>query len=165
MLQTLRNAWKIPDLRKKMLYTLLMLFIFRLGSFVPVPGLTADAIGQMMGGFAEGMQGLLNNFSGGALERGSIFAMSITPYINASIIMQLLTVAIPALERMAKEGEEGRKKISSITRYMTVVLGFVQATGTVFRPEQLHFRRQFGNELHYRYSDTDCRYGILDVAG
>lgn len=132
MLQTLRNAWKIPDLRKKILYTLLMLFIFRLGSFVPVPGLSAEAIGQMMGGFAEGMQGLLNNFSGGALERGSIFAMSITPYINASIIIQLLTVAIPALERMAKEGEEGRKKLSSITRYVTVVLAFIQATGLFF---------------------------------
>lgn len=132
MLQTLRNAWKIPDLRKKMLYTLLMLFIFRLGSYVPVPGLTAEAIGSFMGGFQEGMQGLLNNFSGGALERGSIFAMSISPYINSSIIIQLLTVAIPALERMAKEGEEGKKKISSITRYLTVVLGFIQAVGLYF---------------------------------
>lgn len=132
MLQTLRNAWKIPDLRKKMLYTLLMLFIFRLGSYVPVPGLSPEAISQFMGGFQEGMQGLLNNFSGGALERGSIFAMSISPYINASIIIQLLTVAIPALERMAKEGEEGKKKITSITRYITVVLGFIQAVGLYF---------------------------------
>ncbi|MGN1059675.1 MAG: preprotein translocase subunit SecY [Clostridia bacterium] len=132
MLQTLRNAWKIPDLRKKMLYTLLMLVIFRLGSYIPVPGLTADAVAQMMGGFSEGMQGLLNNFSGGALERGSIFAMSISPYINASIIIQLLTVAIPALERLSKEGEEGRKKLSSYTRYGTVILGFLQATGLYF---------------------------------
>ncbi len=132
MLQTLRNAWKIPELRKKMLYTLLMLLIFRLGSYIPVPGLTGDAISQMMGGFSDGMQGLLNNFSGGALERGSIFAMSISPYINASIILQLLTVAIPALERLAKEGEEGRKKISSYTRYCTVILGFLQATGLYF---------------------------------
>lgn len=129
MFQTLRNAWKIPDLRKKILYTLLMLLIFRLGSFIPVPGLTADAIGQMMGGFAEGMQGLINNFSGGALERGSIFAMSITPYINSSIIIQLLTVAIPALEKLQKEGEEGRKKISQYTRYGAVILGFIQASG------------------------------------
>ena len=132
MLQTLKNAWKIPELRKKMLYTLLMLVIFRLGSYIPVPGLTADAVAELMGGFSEGMQGLLNNFSGGALERGSIFAMSISPYINASIIMQLLTVAIPALERLAKEGEEGRKKISSYTRYVTVILGFLQATGLYF---------------------------------
>ncbi len=132
MLQTLRNAWKIPDLRKKFLYTLLMLLIFRLGSYIPVPGLTPDAVSAMMGGFSEGIQGLLNNFSGGALERGSIFAMSISPYINASIIIQLLAVAIPALERLAKEGEEGRKKISSYTRYATVVLAFLQATGLYF---------------------------------
>lgn len=132
MLQTLKNAWKIPELRKKMLYTLLMLVIFRLGSYIPVPGLGKEAIASMMGGFGEGMQGLLNNFSGGALERGSIFAMSISPYINASIIIQLLTVAIPALERLAKEGEEGKKKIASFTRIGTVILGFLQATGLYF---------------------------------
>ena len=115
-----------------MLYTLLMLVVFRLGSYIPVPGLTEEAIKGMMGGFGEGMQGLLNNFSGGALERGSIFAMSISPYINASIIIQLLTVAIPALERLAKEGEEGKKKIASYTRIGTVILGFLQATGLYF---------------------------------
>ncbi len=132
MLQTLRNAWKIPDLRKKMFYTLLLLVIFRLGSYVPVPGLTPEAVSAMLGGFEGGMQSLLNNFSGGALERASIFAMGISPYINSSIIMQLLSVAIPALERLAKEGEEGRKKISSITRYVTVLLAFLQATGLFF---------------------------------
>lgn len=132
MFQTLRNAWKIPDLRKKMLYTILMLIIFRLGSFIPVPGINAEMIREMMGGFDAGIQGLINNFSGGALERASVFAMSITPYINASIILQLLTVAIPALEKLAKEGEEGRKKIASYTRYVTVILAFVQATGLFF---------------------------------
>lgn len=132
MLQTLRNAWKIPDLRKKMLYTILMLVIFRLGSFIPVPGINAEMIKELMGGFDQGIQGLINNFSGGALERASIFAMSITPYINASIILQLLTVAIPALEKLAKEGEEGRKKIASYTRYVTVILAFIQATGLFF---------------------------------
>ena len=132
MFQTLRNAWKIPDLRTKMLYTILMLIIFRLGSYIPVPGITQEMIKEMMGGFSGGIQGLINNFSGGALERASIFAMSITPYINASIILQLLTVAIPFLERLAKEGEEGRKKIASYTRYLTVVLAFVQATGLYF---------------------------------
>ena len=132
MLKTLRNAWKIPDLRKKMLYTILMLIIFRLGSFIPVPGINGEMIKEMMGGFNEGIQGLINNFSGGALERASIFAMSITPYINASIILQLLTVAIPALEKLSKEGEEGRKKIASYTRYITVVLAFIQATGLYF---------------------------------
>ena len=132
MFQTLRNAWKIPDLRKKILYTILMLIIFRLGSFIPVPGISPEMIAGMMGGFEGGIQGLINNFSGGALERASIFSMSITPYINASIILQLLTVAIPALERLSKEGEEGRKKIASYTRYLTVVLAFVQATGLYF---------------------------------
>ena len=132
MFQTLLNAWKIPDLRKKLLYTILMLIIFRFGSFIPVPGINAEMIKEMMGGFNEGIQGLLNNFSGGALERVSIFAMSITPYINASIILQLLTVAIPALERLSKEGEEGRKKIASYTRFVTVILAFVQATGLFF---------------------------------
>ena len=129
MFQTLRNAWKIPDLRKKMLYTILMLVVFRLGSFIPVPGINADMISEMMGGFSGGIQGLINNFSGGALERASIFAMSITPYINASIILQLLTVAIPALERLAKEGAEGRKKINKITRYLGIALAFVQGAG------------------------------------
>ena len=132
MLQTLKNAWKIPELRKKILYTLLMLVIFRLGSYITVPGLDPRAISELMGGFDQGLQGLLNNFSGGALENASIFAMSISPYINASIILQLLTVAIPALERLAKEGEEGRKKIASLTRYLTVVLAFLQATGLYF---------------------------------
>ena len=132
MLQTLRNAWKIPDLRKKLLYTILMLVIFRLGSYIPVPGLSSVAIEQFMGGFNGGMQGLLNNFSGGALERGSIFAMGISPYINASIILQLLTVAIPALERLSKEGEEGRRKIGSYTRYGTVILALLQAVGLYF---------------------------------
>ncbi len=132
MLQTLKNAWKIPELRKKIFYTLLMLVIFRLGSYVTVPGLSPEAVKSMMGGFDQGLQGLLNNFSGGALENASIFAMSISPYINASIILQLLTVAIPALERLAKEGEEGRKKIASFTRYLTVILAFLQAIGLYF---------------------------------
>jgi len=132
MLQTLKNAWKIPELRKKLLYTVLLLVIFRLGSYIPVPGLSSVAIEQFMGGFNGGMQGLLNNFSGGALERGSIFAMGISPYINASIILQLLTVAIPALERLSKEGEEGRRKIGSYTRYGTVILALLQAVGLYF---------------------------------
>lgn len=132
MFKTLQNAWKIPDLRKKMLYTLLMLIIFRLGSFIPVPGINGEMIKEMMGGLDGGIQGLMNNFSGGALERASIFAMGITPYINASIILQLLTVAIPALEKLSKEGEEGRKKIASYTRVVTIVLAFVQATGLFF---------------------------------
>ena len=130
MLQTLRNAWKIPDLRKKILYTILLLVVFRFGSVVPVPWINAAKLQEWLNG-ANGntLFDLLNTFSGGAFSQATIFAMSITPYINSSIIMQLLCVAIPALERMSKEGEEGRKKITKITRYLTVALGAIQAFG------------------------------------
>ena len=128
MIQTLRNAWKIPDLRKKILYTILLLVVFRFGSIIPVPGLDKAVLQSLVG--AEGsLFGFFDIISGGAFGNATIFAMSITPYINASIILQLLTIAIPALERLAKEGEEGRKKIAQITRYVTVVLGFIQAAG------------------------------------
>ena len=129
MFQVLKNAWKIPDLRKKMLYTLLLLVVFRLGSFIPVPGLSKEALAQLVSGSSNTIFGLMNTFSGGAFEQASIFAMSITPYINSSIIIQLLTVAIPALERLSKEGEEGRKKIQNIVRYVTVALALIQAAG------------------------------------
>lgn len=133
MFKTIRNAWSIPDLRKKMLFTILMLVVYRLGSVIPVPGLSAEAMAAFMsqdGGM--GLFTLLDTFTGGAFSNATIFAMGITPYINASIIMQLLTVAIPALERLQKEGEEGRKKINSITRYATIVLSLIQAIGLYF---------------------------------
>ena len=131
MLETLRNAWKVPDLRKKILYTLLMLVIFRLGSVIPVPWLDSTVVSNWIAGNGTGstLFNLLDTFSGGSLSNATIFAMSITPYINSSIIMQLLCVAIPALERMSKEGEEGRKKITKITRYVTVALSALQAWG------------------------------------
>ena len=133
MFETIKNAWKIPDLRKKILYTLGMLVIFRLGSHVPVPFMNADAIKAMISSGGENsLLGFLDTFSGGAFGNATIFAMSITPYVNASIIMQLLTVAIPALERLSKEGEEGRKVIGQWSRYLTVVLGLIQAVGLFF---------------------------------
>ena len=129
MFQTLKNAWSMPELRKKMLYTLFIILIFRFGSCIPVPFIDT----QMLAKYFEqastngSMLGYLDMFSGGGLSRATIFAMSITPYINASIILQLLTVAIPALERMVKDGgEEGRKKIASWTRYVGVLLGLLQ---------------------------------------
>ena len=131
MFKTLRNAWKIPDLRNRMLYTLLMIFIFRLGTFIPVPGLKSGALQSLLGD-GNNLFSLLDAFSGGAFANATIFAMSITPYVNSSIIMQLLTVAIPSLERLAKEGEEGRKIIEKWTRYVTVILAFIQATGLYF---------------------------------
>lgn len=129
MLETLRNAWKIPDLRKKMLYTLMILFIFRIGAMaVPVPYLDPTALAAMITGANEGnLLGFFNILSGGAFESATLFALSISPYITSSIVIQLLTVAIPALERLAKEGEDGRKKINKITRYTTLGLGLMQA--------------------------------------
>ncbi len=130
MLQTLRNAWKIPDLRRKILYTILLLVVFRFGSVIPVPWIDKTVLAEWLNGSnGSTLFDLLNTFSGGAFSQATIFAMSITPYINSSIIMQLLCVAIPALERLSKEGEEGRKKITKLTRYLTVVLGAIQAFG------------------------------------
>lgn len=128
MLRTIAQAWKIQDIRKKIIFTLLMLLIFRIGSCIPVPGVNRETIDAM---FSEGrgLFDLFNMFSGGAFQNFTIFALSITPYITASIILQLLTIAIPALERLAKEGTEGKKKIAQYTRYLTVVLAFVQAIG------------------------------------
>lgn len=125
MLETLKNAWKIADLRKKILYTIGMLLIYRLLCFVPVPGVNTTLIEQAMENFS--LLGFINSMTGSNLSNYTIMAMGITPYINASIIMQLLCVAIPALEEMQKEGEEGRKKIAQITRYVTIGLGFMQA--------------------------------------
>ena len=130
MLEKMKSAWRIPELRKKITYTFLMLLIYRLLSVVPVPGMdlaqVADAIDQFS------ILGFMNMMTGGSFSSMSIMAMGITPYINSSIILQLLTVAVPALEKLAKEGPEGRKKINEYTRYLTVVLAFIQAVGLVF---------------------------------
>ena len=125
MRETLKNAWKIPDLRKKILYTVGMLLIYRLLCFVPVPGVDASYIATALEKVS--LLGFINSMTGSNLSQYTVMAMGITPYINASIIMQLLCVAIPKLEEMQKEGEEGRKKIAQITRYVTVGLGFLQA--------------------------------------
>ena len=131
MLEILRNAWKIPDLRKKLLFTVAMMIIFRIGAHIPVPGLDAGQFAKLLES-AGSLGGFLDIVSGGALKTATIFAMSITPYINSSIIMQLLTVAIPALEKLQKEGDEGRKIIQQYVRYGTVVLGLIQAIGLYF---------------------------------
>ncbi len=125
MFQTLRNAWHILDLRKKILYTLMIIVLFRLGAAVPVPFLDSSALQSMI--TSGSLLGYLDILSGGSFANATIFALSITPYITSSIVIQLLTVAIPALERMAKEGEDGRKKIQKITRYTTVALALLQA--------------------------------------
>lgn len=130
MLDSLSNIFKITELRNKILYTLMMFAIFRAGIHIPVPGVDASVIESL---FTSGnLFGLLDLFAGGALSKFSIFAMSITPYINASIIMQLLQSVVPQFEAWSKDGEDGRKKIAKVTRYGTVVLGFIQAAGMAF---------------------------------
>ena len=130
MLQTLRNAWKIEELRNKILFTLVILLLYRLGNAIPVPYVNVDALQAYFSTVQDTIFGLLNVMSGGAFSSATIFALSIQPYINASIIIQLLCIAIPALERLSKEGgEEGKKKIASITRYSTVVIALLQGFG------------------------------------
>lgn len=129
MIKTIAHAWKIPDIRKKMVFTLLMLLIFRLGSNIPVPGIDRAVLDDLFNSSQAGVFGLMDMFSGGAFGNFTIFALSITPYITASIILQLLTIAIPSIEALAKEGTEGKKKIAQYTRYLTVVLAFIQAIG------------------------------------
>ena len=127
MLSALQNAFKIEELRNKLLFVLAMIVVYRIGAHIPVPGIDTGVLQQLFEG--EGVLGFLDMFAGGALSRFTIFAMSISPYITASIIMQLLTVVIPHLEELSKQGREGKKIINRYTRYATVVLGLVQGTG------------------------------------
>ena len=128
MLSTLRNAWKVPELKKRFLWTIFLVAIFRIGTHIPVPGISTDVLQNLAS------SGTIFSFydliSGGAFRQFSIFALSVTPYINASIIVQLLTIAIPSLEQLSKEGEEGRKKIQKITRILSIIIGFILAFGT-----------------------------------
>ena len=129
MLQTIINALKVKDIRRKVLMMLLLLLIFRVGCFIPVPGLDRGQFTSVIEG--NDFLGLMSSITGGALAQGTIFALGIGPYINASIIMQLLSVGIPALERLSKQGEEGRKKIAQYTRYVTILLAIVQSVGII----------------------------------
>lgn len=132
MLKTMINAWKMADLRKKILFTFFIIIVFRIGSVIPVPFLDIDSLKMLMESNSNNgneIFSMIDMLSGGAFAQATLLAMGVSPYINASIIMQLLTVAIPPLERMSKEGEDGRKRISKITRYVTVAIGLIQGTG------------------------------------
>ena len=129
--QSLRNAWKVEDIRKKLIYTFVMLLIFRLVGVIPAPGIDYAKVLSGMGNQSLPLLDLVNMMTGNAFSQMTLMAMGITPYINSSIIMQLLTIAIPALERMQKSGPEGQKKIAQITRYVTIVLAVIQAIGLV----------------------------------
>ncbi len=128
MFSTIRNAFKIPDLRKRIWFTFIMMAVFRFGAHIPVPFLTKDAMHAFMSGGTD-LFSLFDVFTGGAFSNATVMALGVSPYINASIIVQLLAVAIPALERLTKEGLEGRKKINRITRYLGIILAFVQGAG------------------------------------
>ena len=146
MLQTLRNAWKIPELRNKLMFTMLMLLVYRIGNVIPLPYIDTHTMKEFFDQTLSGtVFGLFNAMSGSAFSQATVLALGIQPYINASIIIQLLTIAIPALERMAKEeGEEGKKKLTKITRYTTVGLGLL---------------------LGYAYYTMISSYGVLTEKG
>ena len=130
MIQTIRKAWGVPELRKKIVFTLLILLIFRIGNAIPVPYINTTLLGNYLDSMSGTVLGLYNVMSGGAFAEATVFALGVQPYINSSIIIQLLTIAIPALERMAREGgEEGKKKIQTITRYATVAIAILQGWG------------------------------------
>ena len=146
MIETIRNAWKIPELRKKLLFTVFILLIFRLGNAVPVPGIDIELLGDYFDSASNTIFGLFDMMSGSAFSQATIFALSIQPYINASIIIQLLTIAIPALERLSKEGgEEGKKKLTKITRYTTVGLGVLM--GFAYYVMLSNYNSQYSNML------------------
>src|SRR5689334_22348874 len=132
MFRWLRDAWVVPELRRRVLFTALILGLYRLGSWIPAPGVNSQAIKDYFSNQGGTVLGLLNLFSGSALSRFSLFALGIMPYVTASIILQLLTVVIPRLEQLQKEGESGYAKINQYTRYLTVVLAAAQSTGYAF---------------------------------
>ncbi len=146
MLRTIANAFSVADIRKKLAFTAAMLLLYRLGAYIPAPGVDLDAIKELQNNFAGGgILNFLNTFSGGSLSRLSLFALGIMPYITASIILQLLTVVVPSLEKLQKEGEVGQQKITQYTRYLTVGLAFGQSFGYVFLFRS--FGQQGGNNF------------------
>src|ERR671916_2574726 len=143
MFSWLANAWRVPELRRRVLFTALILALYRLGSWMPAPGVDSETIQNYFSGRGGTILGLLNLFSGGALSQFAVFALGIMPYVTASIILQLLTVVIPRLEQLQKEGEAGYAKINQYTRYLTVALAALQAAGYSYL-----FERQGALELN-----------------
>ena len=158
MFQVLRNAWKITELRKKILFTALILLVFRIGSAITVPFVDTAVLAEGMTSADAGFMGYLTMMSGGGFSNASIFALSITPYINASIILQLLTVAIPYLENLSKEGEAGRKKLGQFTRYGTVILGLLLGIGYYFM-----VRNQYGALVSYAKSGFNAWFAAIVI--
>ena len=166
------NMFRIPDLRKRILFTLAMLAVYRLGAFLPTPGINTDVLTQLFQQNQGSVLGIIDLFSGGNFRRLTIFALGIMPYITASIILQLMTVAWPYLERLQKEGELGRRKITQYTRYLTIMLSIVQSLSIAFTLQQQAGPN--GQSLVYNpgvgfhaddHSDADHRLGLHHVAG
>src|SRR6266487_429191 len=144
MFSWLANAWRVPELRRRVLFTALILALYRLGSWIPAPGVNSDQIKGYFNGQGGTILGLLNVFSGGALSKFSLFALRIMPYVTASIILQLMTVVVPKLEQLQKEGEAGYAKINQYTRYLTIALAAAQSAGYSY----LFKRQSTGNGHH-----------------
>ena len=132
MLETIKNIFSVKDIRKKLLFTFLILILFRVGTFITIPGLDKIALNEQLGASSNGLTAMINLISGGAFSRLSIFAMTIGPYITASIVLNLLQFVIPSLEKLSKEGEEGRKKLSKYTKYLTIAFAFIEGLGLYF---------------------------------
>ena len=173
MLRTIANAFSVAEIRKKLAFTAAMLALYRLGAYIPAPGVDVNAVKEISSNFSgSGILGFLNTFSGGSLSRLSLFALGIMPYITASIILQLLTVVVPSLEKLQKEGEVGQQKITQYTRYLTVGLAFGQSLGYVFlfRSFGRPVRSQRRRHPHLSEDDADRdlphhRLHPADVAG
>ena len=169
-IQTLKNIWSIEELRGKILFTMMMIAIYRLGAHIVLPGINPNKMSET-GDSNTGILGLIDAFSGGAFNQASIFALGIMPYISASIFMQLMTVLVPRFQKMQKEGESGRKKINQYTRYLTVIVTILQASAYVtyhaaYDPAQwCHHGRIYRILLVIHRSGADSRNHVCDVDG
>ena len=158
MLQTILNRFAVPEIRQKLAFTAAMLLLYRLGAYIPAPGVDIDTVKEIEQNFSgNSILGFLNLFCGGSLSRLSLFALGIMPYITASIILQLMTVVVPSLERLQKEGEVGQQKITQYTRYLTVALAFAQSLGYVFLFQSF---QDAGRDQRRRHADL--RQGVPD---
>ena len=164
MLSWLGNAWRVPELRRRVLFTAFVLAVYRLGSWMPAPGVDSAAIQNYFYGNGGSILGLLNLFSGGALSRFSLFALGIMPYVTASIIVQLLTVVIPRLAELQKEGEAGYAKINQYTRYLTVVLAALQAFGYAVLFQRQDALQANAGRMTLIVVTLDDRHRAADVA-
>jgi preprotein translocase subunit SecY len=161
VVSSVANIGRMPELRKRIFYTLLLLAVYRVGVFITIPGVNREVMQQYMAGSSSGFLGLFNMFSGGAIEQLSIFALGIMPYISASIILQLLTVVVPTLDRLNKEGEQGRNKISQYTRYGTVLLSLIQGVGIAFWLNSLN--GQVGGGMNMVFEASQFQFTFTTV--